>query len=53
MHSAVETSINNGDCIDDQSKDGEFAGIRTPGGGVGGEEMAVEEEGDGDGVGRV
>lgn len=53
VHSAVETSINNRDCIDDQSKDGEFAGIWAPGGGVGGEEMAVEEEGDRDGIGRV
>lgn len=53
VHSAVETAIDNRDCIDDQSKDGKFAGIRAPGGGVSCEEVAVEEEGDRDGVGRV
>jgi hypothetical protein len=53
VHSAVETAIDNRDGVDDQSKDGEFTGIWAPGGGVSCEEVAVEEEGDRDGVGRV
>lgn len=53
MHATVETTIDNADGIDDQAKDGQFAGTGTPGSRVGGQQVAVQEEGDRDSVGGV
>lgn len=53
VHATVETTIDNADCIDDQAKDGQFAGIWAPGSRIGGQQVAVQEEGDRDSVGGV
>lgn len=53
VHATVETAIDDADGIDDQAKDGQFTGIWAPGSRIGGQQVAVQEQGDRDGVGGM